>query len=106
MEFAGFPSHRLTLGTRLRIRLGASASDLQRIAGVDLDRAFAGWRGNLAEAALVLERLTDGGALSVQELLVDFPDDRHPAVQMSLVWLAKLGILDWIEDDSKIIRFY
>jgi glycosyltransferase involved in cell wall biosynthesis len=104
VDFAGFASQRLTSATRLRLRAGAAASDLQRAADVDLDRAFAAWRGTSNEAGLVLERLADGGALSVQELLIDFPDDRHPAVQMSLVWLAKLGILDWLEDDLKIIR--
>jgi glycosyltransferase involved in cell wall biosynthesis len=105
-DFAGFPTHQLTLRSRLRIRAGASVFDLERAAKVDLDRGFAGWRGNLDEAAVVLKRLADGASLSVEQLLAYFPKDRHLAVQMSLVWLAKLGILDWLEDDLKVVRFY
>ena len=104
-DFAGFPSHRLTPATRLRTRSGAALDDLKRSADVELDKAFAAWRGNLDEAALVLDRLAHGAPLSVQELLVNFPPHRHPAVQMSLIWLAKLGILDWLGGDLKVIRF-
>jgi hypothetical protein len=44
--------------------------------------------------------------LTAQELLADFPAERHPVLLMSLAWLAKLGIVDWLEPDLKVLRFY
>ncbi len=105
-DFVGFATHQLTPRTRLRLRACASLSDLQRAAGVHLDGAFAEWRGSLEEAARLLERLAKGNALTVQELLADFPAERHPVLLMSLAWLAKLGIVDWLEPDLKVLRFY
>ena len=96
LEFAAFASHGLTLETRLRIRDGASAADLVRAQAVGLDGAFATWRGNLEEATQVLARLEADGAVAVRDLLVDFPPERRRLVQMSLVWLAKLGVVDWL----------
>jgi D-inositol-3-phosphate glycosyltransferase len=95
-EFAGFPSHGLSLDTVLRIRDGASAADLARAQGLTLDSAFPGWRGSLEEAAQVLARLEGGARVTVRDLLVAFPPERRRPVQMSLVWLAKLGVLDWL----------
>jgi glycosyltransferase involved in cell wall biosynthesis len=94
-DFAGFATQQLTSQTRFRLRVGASLSDLNRSATVGLDRAFANWRGSLDEAAHLLERLAQGNVLTVEELLADFPAERHPFLRMSLVWLAKLGIVDW-----------
>ncbi len=105
-DFVGFATHQLTPQTLLRLRAGASVTDLQRAAGVHLDGAFAEWRGSLDEAALLLERLAKGNALTAQELLTDFPTERHPVLLMSLAWLAKLGIVDWLEPDLKVLHFY
>ena len=89
----------MTPQTLLRLLAGASVTDLQRAAGVHLDGAFAEWRGSLDEAALLLERLAKGNALTAQELLADFPTERHPVLLMSLAWLAKLGIVDWLASE-------
>jgi hypothetical protein len=105
-DFAGFATHQLTPRTRLRLRAGASVMDLQRAAGVRLDAAFAEWRGDLEEAARLIERLAKGNVLTAQELLADFPAERHPVLLMSLAWLAKLGIVDWLEPDLKVLHFY
>ena len=105
-DFVGFATHQLTPRTRLRLRDGASVTDLQRAAGVHLDRAFAEWRGSLEEAARLLERLAKANVLTAQELLAEFPAERHPVLLMSLAWLAKLGIVDWLEPDLKVLHFY
>ncbi len=95
-EFADFASHGLTLDTVVRLRDGASAADLARAQSVGLDAAFAIWRGSLEEAGQVVARLEDGAGLTVRDLLAGFPPERRRLVQMSLVWLAKLGVLDWL----------
>jgi hypothetical protein len=105
-DFVGFATQQLTRRTRLRLRDGASVTDLQRAAGVRLDAAFAEWRGDLEEATRMVERLAKGNVLTTQELLAEFPIERHPLLLMSLAWLAKLGIVDWLEPDLKVLRFY
>ena len=82
--------------TPLRLRPGVSAGDLERMMSVDLDSAFAVWRGTLEEAGLVLARVAAGEAATVKAVLLTFPTDRRRAVQMTLMWLAKLGLLEWL----------
>jgi type II secretory pathway predicted ATPase ExeA len=54
-------------------------------------------RGITAEdAAALVGRLAEAGELSVRDLLLGFPVERRRAVQMSLVWLAKIGVVDWL----------
>jgi hypothetical protein len=69
-------------------------SDLERAKGVRLDAAFAEWRGSLDEAARLLEPLAKGNVLTAQELLADFPAERHPVLLMSLACLPSSG--SWI----------
>ena len=95
-DFAGFATHDLGLERRLRLRPGAGAADLARAAGVDLDGAFRIWRAPSEDAARIVELLSEAGELSVRDILLAFPVDRRRAIQMSLVWMAKLGILDWL----------
>ena len=95
-DFAGFATHDLGLERRLRLRPGAGAADLARAAGVDLDGAFRIWRAPPEDAARIVELLSEAGELRVRDILLAFPVDRRRAIQMSLVWMAKLGILDWL----------
>jgi hypothetical protein len=63
---------------------------------VDLDGAFRIWRAPSEDAARIVELLSEAGELSVRDLLLAFPVERRRPVQMSLVWLAKIGVLDWL----------
>ncbi|AWM78860.1 glycosyltransferase family 4 protein [Phenylobacterium parvum] len=95
-DFAGFASHDLGLERRLRLRPGAGPDDLVRAAAVDLDGAFRMWRAPTEDAAALVGRLAETGDASVRDLLLGFPVERRRAVQMSLVWLAKIGVVDWL----------
>ena len=95
-DFAGFATHELGLERRLRLRPGTGESDLARSASVALDGAFRRWRAAPEEASRVVELLAGAGELSVRDLLLAFPAERRRAVQMSLVWLAKIGVVDWL----------
>ena len=95
-DFAGFASHALEVDGPLRVRPGVSGADLERAAAVELDRAFEDWRGTLEEAYLILTRLTLGEAHSVRTVLLGFPVARRREIQMTIVWMAKLGLLDWL----------
>lgn len=70
---------------------------------------FSAYQQILSKGAtsLILRReVAKGNVLTAQELLADFPAERHPVLLMSLAWLAKLGIVDWLEPDLKVLRFY
>jgi hypothetical protein len=54
------------------------------------------WRATPEEAGRVVELLAGAGELSVRDVLLAFPAERRRAVQMSLVWLAKIGVVDWL----------
>jgi glycosyltransferase involved in cell wall biosynthesis len=95
-DFAGFATQDLGLERRLRLRPGTGESDLARSEGVELDGAFRMWRATPEEAGRVVELLAGAGELSVRDLLLAFPAERRRAVQMSLVWLAKIGVVDWL----------
>jgi hypothetical protein len=94
-DFAGFASKTLALDMRLTVRPGVTPADLQRSAGVDLDQMFGGWRGTLEECAQALAYLDAEGGASVVQVLAQFPVERRRAVELGLVWMAKLGLLDW-----------
>jgi hypothetical protein len=94
-DFAAFASAGLALDMRLCLAPGASSQDLQRAAAVRLDAMFGGWRGTPDEDAQALACIADGGA-TVREVLMIFPVGRRRAVELSLVWMAKLGIVDWL----------
>ncbi len=95
-DFAHFATHGLDLDLPLQVRPGVTSADLDRTQTVDLDGAFSGWRGNLDEARGVLDRITRGEGATVKDVLLGFPPERRRSVQMTLVWMAKLGLLDWL----------
>ena len=96
-DFAGCASRGLEVEGLLRLRPGVSAIDLERIIAVELDNAFSGWRGTVEEAGLILARVAAAQSISLKDLLLTFPMPRRRLVQMSVNWLAKLGLLDWLD---------
>lgn len=94
--FAGFATDLLDLDRTLRLRTGVGAGDLARAGTVELDRAFGAWRGQPAEHARLLEAMADGAPRTVRDLLLAFPADRRRQIHMSLAWMAKLGLVDWL----------
>jgi glycosyltransferase involved in cell wall biosynthesis len=99
-DFAGFATQVLTPQTRLAARPGATADQVRATAGVALDSAFANWRGDLEECARAFELVATAQARTVAEVLSAFPVARRRLVELSLLWLAKLGFLDWVEPSS------
>jgi glycosyltransferase involved in cell wall biosynthesis len=96
-EFAGFATQVLSLEMRLRVADGATAADLDRIQAVVLDQAFGVWRGTSDEAALAFSFLAEAGGATVREVLMQVPAPRRRSLEMSLVWMCKLGLLDWLD---------
>jgi glycosyltransferase involved in cell wall biosynthesis len=95
-NFAGFATQVLSLKSRLSLRDGVGPADLQRVQTVELDMFAANWRGTHEECQAVFAHLADGRAATTEELLLLFPTPRRRAVQLSLLWMAKCGFLEWL----------
>ena len=96
-DFAGFATGVLQGATRLTLRPGAGRADLERAAGLSLDQFAAFWRASAAECARILELVDAGEAPTVEALLRGFPPARGWAIELGVMWMMKLGILDWME---------
>lgn len=94
-DFAGFPNQVQDLDTLLHVRSGVTSADVERAMGLDLDRFAGSWRCSGPECAQVLEILGTE-TRSVRDVLLAFPVELRRLVQMGLMWMCKLGMLDWL----------
>lgn len=95
-DFAGFATQVLSLKSRLTLRGGVGPADLLRVQTIELDMFAANWRGTYEECQLVFAHLAEGRAATAEDLLLLFPAPRRRAVQLSLLWMAKCGFLEWL----------
>ncbi len=97
-DFQHFATQVLKPDLVLRLSLGVTAADLHDRLKVQLNTLYAGLRGTSDEAMELLQLLEAAGdaGLSVAELCSDLPKDRQPFLETTLVWLAKMGLVDWL----------
>ena len=93
--FARFATQVLAPGTRVSARPGVTLADLERTQNIRLDHFAANWRASPQDSAVMLGRLIAEGELSVRDLVAPFPNGRQQLLGMSIVWMCKLGLLDW-----------
>lgn len=94
-DFAGFASGVYSLEMTLRARPGIAQADLARSAELDLDRFADIWRASPEECGQALQLLLDGEAQTPRAILEGFPVERRRAVELGLMWMMKLGMIDW-----------
>ena len=94
VDFAGFATQAQSLAMPLSTR--ASREDVRALTGT-LDRAFAGLRATPEECEQIIELIATGAARTVREVLLGFPIPRRRAVELAIAWLAKLGLVDWLD---------
>ena len=97
-DFAGYASAVLSDATTVRCTPLQRAAVHEPFNRCRLDGLLPGLRATPEEHRQLLALLGSAGASSVADLLAAFPSERHPFLRMSLVWLAKLGLLDWLPD--------
>ncbi len=97
-DFAGFASRVLGFDDRLSIAPDAGQADLERSATLWLDQFASRRRATPEEELRVLTILGESGGAPVRDLLHAFPVERRKRVMLSLMWMAKAGILDWRPD--------
>jgi len=96
-DFRGFATHVLAPDLQLRLAPGMQPQDLQTRLQVELNALYPGVRARPAEAEALLAQLQGCPAgCSVQQLLETAPAERRPYLETTLVWLAKLGLIDWL----------
>lgn len=95
-DFAGFASQVLSLRSRLALRAGVGTADLKRVQVIELDMFAANRRGTHDECQIVFDHLAAVETATVEELLLLFPIPRRRAVQLSLLWMAKCGFVEWL----------
>ena len=97
-SFQHFATQVLHPDLVLRLAEGASAADLEGRLAVQLNRLYPGLRASPVEALALLQRLEAAGAsgLAVADLLASATPERRPYLETTLVWLAKLGLVDWL----------
>jgi glycosyltransferase involved in cell wall biosynthesis len=99
-DFAGFATSVLDGRTRLSLRPGAGPADLERAAGLALDQFGAHWRAKPQEVAHILALVGVGKAPTVEILTAHFPPARQWPVEMAVMWMMKLGMLDWLAPED------
>ena len=97
-DFSGFASATLQPDQVLKMSEGMAATDLDRLLRVELNRAYQGLRESDVEARRLLERLaaTGDAGCRVDQLLSEMAPQRRPYGLTTLVWLAKLGLVEWL----------
>jgi hypothetical protein len=93
--FSIFPTQALAAGTRFSVRAGAGEGDLDRAQAVKLDMFASGWRAPMDDCRAVVRRLAAEGELSLETILQDAPVAQRQALGLALVWMCKIGLLDW-----------
>jgi D-inositol-3-phosphate glycosyltransferase len=96
--FSGFASTVVQPDLVLRLSPGVAAVDLEHRLKVELNRLYGDLRGSNDEALELLHALEaagEGGA-SVDQLLASVAGNKRPYLETTLVWLAKLGLVDWL----------
>ncbi|HEX3366183.1 glycosyltransferase family 4 protein [Phenylobacterium sp.] len=95
VSFAGFPTQLFTLDMPIAAVPGVNGKDVLGLS-LALDTAFAALRSPLEECAQALDLLASGQARTGREVLSAFPMERRRMLEMGLVWMAKLGMIDWL----------
>lgn len=93
--FAGFANSVLNTRTRVWLRDGVKPADLEATRKVNLDQFAGGWRASHEESVAVMTVLAERGPLSVREIIEPLAPARRQLVALSIVWMCKLGLLDW-----------
>lgn len=92
-DFAHFASHQLTPETCLILGHNPAGFSSQTV----LDQAYGPYRASQEELQQALAIVSADPGVSVKQLLAGFAIERHDSLQMGLVWMIKIGILDWIK---------
>jgi hypothetical protein len=55
----------------------------------------ANWHAAMPEMTTLVRELRDRGPMSQQEVTGMFPQNQHLGIKLAILWLAKIGVVDW-----------
>jgi len=96
-DFAHFATDVMSLDTRLTVAPGATAAAIRDPETVTLDRAFPMFRASTELCAEAFEFIAERGGATVREVLLAAPQPERRGLELGLAWMAKCGLLDWLE---------
>jgi len=99
-DFAGFASETLTLETPLQLVGAVEPEALEKHLADDLSLFASGMRATPIECGEILGLLRSNGDQTVRSVLEAFPIHRRRRVQLTLMWLAKYGLIEWLHDQT------
>lgn len=94
-DFVGFATNAMTHSTRLWPIGGVTVRHLARARLIDLDRYGHDWRLSDQQADALFSLLLDHGPMSVGALLASIPQALHRRSVLTIMWMAKMGFVDW-----------
>jgi glycosyltransferase involved in cell wall biosynthesis len=100
-EFAGYATSVLTADTVLRARQGAGAERLKQLSNVKLNQ-MGDMLHSGTDAEAILSRAAQKGELTVREVLAGVSEDKRRPHLMTIMWLCKIGLLDWRKPERKM----
>ncbi|WP_426050883.1 glycosyltransferase family 4 protein [Brevundimonas sp. SL161] len=93
-DFAGFATNVLSATTVMALRPGDGEADLSRASQLELDMFAATWRGSIEDCRTIV-RVLSTGPMEARAVLGVFPREQRPRMQLSLLWMCKIGVLTW-----------
>lgn len=96
LDFAHFASQVLDVETRLTAVPGVTGEAVLGAQPVELDRVYAGLRAPPETCAQALDLLARNGAMTVRDILLEFPTAQRRGLELALGWMAKQGFVDWL----------
>ncbi|WP_206749773.1 glycosyltransferase family 4 protein [Synechococcus sp. UW179A] len=105
-DFQHFATDVLHPEKNLRLAADVTVFDLDKRLEVKLNRQYPGLRCKNEVALNLLQRLGDAGSkgLSVGQLLAGFSGEQDAYLKTTLVWLAKMGLVDWLSFEPERSR--
>lgn len=97
-DFRHFATSVLSPDLVMRLSGGATTADLEGRLAVQLNGLYPGLRGTTQEVLQLMHLLESAGdtGLSVEDLFAGLPQERRPFLETTLVWLAKMDLVDWL----------
>lgn len=93
--FANFASHTVSTTTVLSVDPAFDLSVLDSFKVSELTMYAANWHAGMAEMKTLVAALRDLGPLSQQQVIDLFPNNQHLGIKMAILWLTKMGVVDW-----------
>jgi len=95
-DHRSFPTAQLSADLRLSVRPGVDpARDPALASAVELDSFGEAWRAPRPELAELTAQIAARPGVRLGDLLATIPPERRARVVYGLVWLCKMGVLDW-----------